>query len=237
MLQKFASPAEQTLAKGYVDALRQHHFEDLEKAMDPSIVGTMTRGTLAAMSSFIPMGEPQSITLVGAHRSILNDSTTVNTTYEYAFAGKLALVNLAIKTQADKSTIVGFSVVPQLKSLAEQNRFTLDGKTALHYVVLALTVLLPLLTLFVLVLCIRTPFEGRKWPWVVFVLVGFGKLSVNWVSGDWSFAPAVVQLFSASAFAPPYGPWTLSVSLPLGALVFLLMRSRLRASTAPVAAT
>ncbi len=228
LLQKFASSAEQAQAKGYIDLLRQQRFDDVEKAADSSIAGATLHGTLVAMAGFIPAGEPKSITLVGAHRSLMNDTTTVNTTYEYEFPDRWLLINVALKSQAGKTTIVGFSAVPQHKSLAEQNRFTLEGKTPMLYAILALSVLLPLFTLFALVLCIRTPFKGRKWPWVLFVLVGFGRLSVNWTSGDWSFAPVYFQLFSAGAFASPYGPWTLSIALPLGALIFLLKRSKLR---------
>jgi hypothetical protein len=47
---------------------------------------------------------------------------------------------------------------------------------------------------------------------------------VNWTTGEWDIAPLSVQLLSASAFAPLYGPWTVSVSLPLGALMFLIYR-------------
>ncbi len=229
MLQKFASPAEQVSAKGYINLLRARRFEDIEKIADPTIATASLHGTLQTMAGFIPAGEPKSITLVGAHRYTMGESTTVNLTYEYEYTGRLLLINVALKSQGVQSTIVGFNVVPQLKSLAEQNKFTLDGKTPLQYAILVLTALLPLFTLFALVVCIRTPFKGRKWPWVVLVLIGFGRLAVNWTSGDWSFMPLSVQFFSASAFAPPYGPWTLAVSLPLGALVFLLMRSRLRA--------
>jgi hypothetical protein len=54
-----------------------------------------------------------------------------------------------------------------------------------------------------------------------------GKFSVNWTTGQWAVSLTSVQLFCASAFAPLYGPWTIAVSLPLGALVFLLLRRRL----------
>ena len=231
MLQKLASPSEQTLAKRYIDLLRQQHFDDVEKAADASFADAGLHSRLAAMAGFVPAGEPKSITLVGAHRLLMDDATTVNTTYEYEFADRLLLFNIALKSKGDKTTIVGFNMVPQHQSLTEQNKFTLDGKAPMLYAVLALTVLLPLFTLFVLVLCIRTPLKGRKWPWVLFVIVGFGNLSVNWTSGDWSFLPVAAQFFSASAFAPPYGPWMLGVSLPLGALMFLLLRGKLRAGS------
>jgi hypothetical protein len=229
MLQKFASPAEQALAKSYIDALRQRHFADIVKAADPSMADAALDGQLSAWAGYVPAGEPKSVTLVGAHRLTADDATTVNMTFEYEFPGRWLLFNIALKSQAGKTTIVGFNALPQLKSLEEQNKFTLDGKTPAQYAFLALAVLLPLITLYALVLCIRTPLKGPKWPWLLFVVCGFGNFSLSWATGQWVFAPVAFQLFSASAFATPYGPWTLAVSLPLGAIVFLVLRKRLRA--------
>jgi hypothetical protein len=55
-------------------------------------------------------------------------------------------------------------------------------------------------------------------------LLGVGKFAVNWTTGQWGFMPLSFQLFSAGAFAPLYGAWTLSISLPIGAIWFLLRR-------------
>jgi hypothetical protein len=75
---------------------------------------------------------------------------------------------------------------------------------------------------------VRTKMPGRKWPWVLFVALGFGQLAVNWTTGEWALNLLSVQVFSASATAAPYGPWILAVSLPVGAIVFLLRRRALR---------
>jgi hypothetical protein len=66
----------------------------------------------------------------------------------------------------------------------------------------------------------------RKWLWVLFILAGVGKFAVNWTSGEWGIAPLSLQLLSASAVASLYGPWILSFSLPLGAIVFLVHAAR-----------
>lgn len=227
MIRKFASPADQALAKSYIDLLRQQRFEDIEKAVDPSIAGASLHETLVKMATLIPVGEPSTITLVGAHRINANDSSTINITYEYGFSGKWILTNVAVKSHIGKTTIVGFSVVPQSASLEEQNRFTLAAKSATQYLVFALSIVLPLFTLGALVVCVKTKFKGRKWPWVLFVVFGFGKLAVNWTTGDWGFAPLSFQLFSASAVAPFYGQWTFAISLPIGAITFLTLRRKL----------
>ncbi len=128
-------------------------------------------------------------------------------------------------------SIVGFNVTPEAQSLESQNRFTLSNKSALQYTVLALAPLAALLTLYALVVCIRTRLAGRKWPWVLFILFGFGNLSVNWNTGQWGLTPLALQLFSASASAQIYSPWNIAVSLPIGAICFLLLRQKLRAQS------
>jgi len=227
LLQKFASPEDQAVARGYIDLLRRQRFEDIEKATDPSIGGI--HNALVNMATLIPPGEPTSVTLVGAHQMNMADSSTVNLTFEYCFSGRWLLANVAVKKQGGKTTIVGFNVDPQPASLEDQNKFSLSNKTQIQYLLLALAIILPLLTLCVLVVCVRTKLRGRKWPWVLFIIFGFGKFAVNWTTGQWAFAPLSFQLFSASAFAPLYGPWTLAVSVPLGAITFLLLRRRLSA--------
>ncbi len=57
-----------------------------------------------------------------------------------------------------------------------------------------------------------------------------GLRPVSWATGQWGITALAAQLFSASAVAALYGPWMVSVSLPLGAALFLIYRRRLRDS-------
>jgi len=230
LIQKFAASEDQALARSYVDLLRQHRFDDIEKSMDPSLTGPSLNQTLSNMAGMFPPGEPTSVTLVGAQSFKTPDSSMVNLTFEYGFAGKWLVTNVALKKQGGNTTIVGFHVYPQTKSLEAQSKFTLKDKSPLQYAVLALIIVAPLVTLWSLVSCLRTKLKGRKWLWVLFIILGVGRLAINWTTGAWGFNPFYIQLFSASAFAPFYGPWTLGVSLPLGAIVFLLSRDKLRST-------
>src|SRR5437867_1269783 len=56
VLQKFASPEDQALARNYIDLLRQRRFEGIEKAADPSIGGPSLHDTLVKMAALIPPG-------------------------------------------------------------------------------------------------------------------------------------------------------------------------------------
>ena len=50
LLQKFASPAEQATAKGYIELLRSRDFAAIEAATDQSIKGPTFHTTLEAMA-------------------------------------------------------------------------------------------------------------------------------------------------------------------------------------------
>jgi hypothetical protein len=66
----------------------------------------------------------------------------------------------------------------------------------------------------------------KKWLWLIFIVVGIGKLFVNWTTGQVFFTPLAIQLPPAGANAQLYGPWLVYVSIPLGAIIFLIMRKR-----------
>jgi hypothetical protein len=50
------------------------------------------------------------------------------------------------------------------------------------------------------------------------------KFTLDWSTGQHEIGYYALTLFSAGASAQLYGSWVLSVSLPLGALVYLVRR-------------
>jgi hypothetical protein len=208
MLRKIAPQSEQDKARAYIEQLRHHDFASVEQAMDPSIAGDLKGGLLEKMADAIPAGEPTSVKLVGADQFSPNQvGTTLNLTYEFQFGDKFLLINVAKKTKDGVETIIGFRVQGLTNSLEAQNRFTLAGKSALQYGVLAAAVGAAIFTIVALAICIRTKIARRKWLWILFILFGFGKIMVNWTSGGWDFRVLNIQLFSASANANFFGPW------------------------------
>ncbi|HEY2345365.1 MAG TPA: hypothetical protein VGH80_05700 [Xanthomonadaceae bacterium] len=103
------------------------------------------------------------------------------------------------------------------------------GKSLVQYLVLTCAILAVLLTFYALLACVRTKLSGRKWPWILFILVGFGQVAVDWTTGAGNIQVLWIQLFSAGAVAQLHGPWIISASVPVGAIVFLLRRKKLSA--------
>lgn len=226
LVAKFASDDEQALAKSYIDRLRARDFEAIEKSLDKSLAGPNVRGNLQKMAASIPADEPRSVKLVGAHKHFQNGIRSLNTTFEYQFSEGWLLANVAIEERNGEKAITGLNVYPRTQSLEQENRFNIFGKQSTQYLILAGAIGAALVSLYALIACIRTKPLRRKWLWILFIVLGVGRFAVNWTSGEWSIVPISVQLLGAGATAAPYGPWIVSCSIPLGAIVFLFWRRR-----------
>lgn len=227
LLKRMTPSGDEKAAKSYIELLREHKFEQIEKDIDPEIKKPNLHDALVEMAKLIPVKDPTSVKVVGANTFKSPNVYKSNITFEYQFSDQWLLANVAIQNKDGVSTIIGFNVRSLPDSLENLNKFKLAGKSLLQYAVLAGTILIPLFSLYALVLCARTRIPKRKWLWIIFILFGIGKFAVNWTTGQWGFMPMSFQLFSAGAFAPLYGAWTLSISLPLGAIWFLLRRKML----------
>jgi hypothetical protein len=227
LIEELAPKAELAAANHYIDLLRQGQLFDIEADIDPSIRTEHIYGALARMAAAVPAGSPVSRKLVGSNTVVSPGATTANFTFEYEFPGRWLLINIAIQEKGGRHTILGFRVSRIQDSVEHMNRFTLAGKGPGYYLVLGLVLAAPLLSIFSLIACIRTKVRRLKWLWILFILFGFGIYSLNWTTGQTSYGILSFQLLSASAFRQLFGPWTLSVSLPVGAIVFLVVRGRL----------
>lgn len=221
--------ADQALALTYVDFLRQRNFDQLDRVVDASVRGPQLYDALLKNAASLPEEAPTSRKLVRAQISTDPNGTRTDLVYELGFSGKWVLANVAMLRKPDSVALVGLRILPEPESLEQRHAFTLAGKSAKHWAVLALAVAFPLLTLYALLTCLTTRLAGMKWPWVLFILLSFGRWSLNWTTGDTQFVPLSIGVFGASLTGQSFGAWTLSLSLPLGPLVFLLRKRALTA--------
>ncbi len=223
-LEKFTNDEEQARAIELIEMMRDGKVEELAPEFAPSLQSPQLRATLGKMSRMMPAGAPQKRSLIGAHININNGVRTSNLTYQYDFGDRWFMVNCAYVNSGPNAGIFGMQIVPLDARLEAKPKFSLRGKSGVHYATLAAAVLAILVTLAALVTCIRDRNLKLKWLWVLFILFGVMQFSLDWNSGGHEFAGYSALLFSASAFGMPYGSWTLSVALPLGAIVYLVRR-------------
>jgi hypothetical protein len=227
LIDKMIPKAEDAIARDYISLIQQHKIDEIEKHLDPKIVTPSTRESLEQMASLFPDGDPLSVKVVGVFFFYGPDAATTSLSYEYEFPDKWITANVVLRKVGEDSMIYGIHVTPLADSLEHTNRFTLTGKNPIQYFVLATAIFAPVITLVALIVCIRTKLKRRKWLWLLAIIIGFGKLSVDWTTGQWYISCLSFQLFSASFFGTPYSPWIVSVSIPLGAIVFLWNRNKL----------
>jgi len=228
LIKKMTPPEDAAVARSYIDMLRRNEFDLIEKDMDPDIKKPDLHDALVKMAALIPSEEPETIKVIGVNKLSENDLSSTNISFEYKFPSRWVLINVAVQKKGDVATIVGFNVRPIQDSLENLNRFTLVGKSPLHYAVLSTAALVSILSMCTLVLCMRTKLKKKKWPWLLFIILGVGQFTINWTTGQWVLTFFAVQLFSASVSSPTYSPWMISFSLPVGAVVFLLRLGKLR---------
>lgn len=228
LIDKLVPKEEVELAKDVIAQVAAREFDAVEKQLEPTLQGPQTRAKLEEMAAHIPAGEPKSVTTVGAFVSTNGDTKRYNLSFEYEYAASWMTANVVLQRQGNAVYILGANVNPMQQSLKETNRFTFEGKGAVHYVMFVLAVFVPLFTLYAVVRCIMSPIPRRKWLWVAFAALGLVRFSLDWTTGQLNVQTLSIYLFgSGFGRVGDYGPWILSVSIPVGAVVFLLRRRSL----------
>jgi hypothetical protein len=230
MIEDLVPDSKKQIAKHYIDLLIQKDFDPIVGDMDPKIKTENITETLTRMSNFFPNTGPLNRNLVGYNSSTFNNNPTqYNLTYQYGYGSKWLLVNVAFREiNENKREIFGFNVHELNESLQETNRFTFKKASISHYAFFLGCILIPTFILITLIACVRTKIEKRKWLWILLILIGFVECSINWTTGQIGFQPFYFQLFGAGATASSfYSPWILSVSIPIGAILFWIKRKSL----------
>lgn len=225
---------EMGFAKEYLQAFLDQDFDFILENSDQAITGKLTKQSLLETRNLFPLSQVISAKLIGSNVHMTDDTWQGTFNFEYEFKSEAvtelkpewAVFTIRVVKEDSKLRTLAYRFTRTIASQAEINGFELVGKSALYYLVLAATVLVFLFILVTLVVCIKTPIPRRKWIWVLFVLGGIGTFSLNWTTGAYTLKLIELRLFGVGFGASSeYSPWMISVSFPLGAIIFWLMRA------------
>jgi hypothetical protein len=156
-------------------------------------------------------------TLVGQHAKIIQASL------QYQLKEKWILVTIRFYQKNNAMQIIGIDVAKLINSLENINNVNFYHLTILQFILLSVTVIIPIFILSALVLCIRTPNLSRKWLWSAFILFGWMGFHFDWTAQSFAISPIGLQLLGSGYFrASCYSPLILSFSIPIGAIVFFV---------------
>ena len=228
-LEKFTPKEEVEFSKQFWALLQKRDFNAVEQKISPDIKTAGLRPTLDKMAAFFPKEQAKNINIVGCHIFTDKNLQRADITLQYEFPSEWLLTNLVLEKKGEVLLVKGMHVRPLPASLEIINQFTFQGKGVINYIFLSLAILVVSLIIIALVLCIKTPIPKRKWLWIIFILVGFVKVTLNWTTGELGITP-VSFLIPGSGIerSGPYVPWLLETSLPLGAILFLVKRKKWR---------
>lgn len=219
---------EMNFAKDFLTQIRERNFEYVLSFIDPVLSGKVSEEKLEEFAAYFPSGELLSVELIGSKVHTQNNTWHGNFSFEYEFESGWAIANTVMKQVAGETTVVAFNVYRTKASQEELNKFELTGKTAIHYTILILACAVPVFIFITLIYCVKTPMQKRKWLWILFILGGFGTISINWTTGLYEIKMLHYQLFGAAAgAASKFSPWVVTAGFPFGAIVFWYRRRSL----------
>lgn len=220
---------EVSAAKSYFDFVRTGHADVIENSFDPAFKDAHFALEITEMAATVPIENPSSVKTIFANPECAGNICVYSIMLEYTYPSEHLLFDVVLRKTGSQSSIIGMHVRIVPESVIEASEFKLSNKGTPQYTVLFTAILCAIFTLYELVLCIRSKIGPQKWLWAAFISIGISRLGVNWATGQIDFQLFAVQVLSVSAFAESYRPWIISVSLPLGAILFLLthtVRSR-----------
>ena len=237
-IEKFLPKDDDALARQFLELVRTGDFAIADKMLEPSLRGEKSEEGFYQLRSVLAHGEQLSFEPIGLNinsfSQLGSDSNKVKRTrisYQIHFADdKWAAGDVIIQYKSNSSTILSarFNLFPD--SLESLNRFTFSEKSIAHYLVFALVIALPVFIIYTLVVCARTPMLRRKWLWILFILFGYPMFQFDWTSGHFGVQLCSIWLLGGGVFsASTHSPWIFSFCVPLGAIVFWIVRHKLRA--------
>jgi len=227
MAAKFIPEEESKWAEEYISKLRDRDFEYVKSKLSEELKPKVTDELLLNMVAHFRTGELVSTNIIGSQVHVFNGVWQGNFTFELQFSDGWNLANAAFKKVNGEPEVIGINVYRTEASQKEINAFTFSGKSAVHFVVLVLAIVVPVFILITTIVCVRTPIQKRKWLWIIFILLGVSAIQLNWTTGQFGVQLIGVHLFGAAATsAGPYAPWVLSASIPLGAIIFWFRRKK-----------
>lgn len=226
-MEKFIPKQEAKMAEDYLTKLREKDFEYIKSKLSDELKSQVTDALLVDLAEYFRAGDLISTEIIGSQVNIFNGVWQGNFTFEYHFSNGWNIANAAFRKIDDKYEVIGLNVYQTKMSQKEFHAFSLSNKSILHYIILALAIIVPLFIAVSTYFCVRTPIPKRKWLWVIFVLLGVSAIKINWTTGQYAIQLLSVHLFGAAATAiSPHAAWVISASLPLGAIIFWVKRKR-----------
>lgn len=221
-------PGKEKEAREIYDQFARGDYAGFEARLSPEARASVTPADLqklyAMSKANVPTEPPKNVANVRwtASSGTKGSSYTLVDDYEYATKYIEVTIVLVRPIGASHDLVQGFNFNIVDKNKAADHDLT--PKTPLQFALAAVGAAILLVTLTALVQVFTRKGVKRRWLWLLFILVGFGGVKLNWGTGALvAFMPINFQLLSLGVFRglAITSPWIITFSVPVGALTFL----------------
>jgi hypothetical protein len=234
ILSKVAPPEADKYARAYFETMRAGTPEDAKRQLSPAVLQNQASmdSVQSLRQQFAAFGVLDSAKVTNGQLNFGSGSTPKRRVlmYELWGHGAIALAEIEIQEDVTGRSVNGLQIQPIAKSLEATNGFLTNAGPA-QVAVLLVAIGLTLFELATAVIVARTPMR-RRWLWALFALFGVGTFAMNWTTGAVSSNLFYVQFIGSIQRVGLAGPWFISVSFPLGAIVALRKRGQAITTTA-----
>ena len=230
-LARFVRPEDDAVARAYFDSIRTGRVDYALAALGPQAGGIRgERDSLVRLAAYLPAGPLDSVHIIGVNNFRSSSVDRSMLTYEYHSDQGWGAVSIVTTGGPTSRFVEGIHATRLTQSFEQANAFTFQGKSAGHYLMLALVLVCFSTAVWVAVLALRTTMN-RRWAWALLALVGAGTVMFNWTTGQVAFR-LLNLLFLDAAFGragSAAAPWILQAAFPIGALMTWRRIQRARA--------
>lgn len=229
-----AKPAD-NFSRTFIDKIISGQTESAFADIDPEVLNDKAKEFITNASRNINGATPKKYRVVetnwtSGYFTKTGKFTNYRLGYEYEFEKGNILFTTAIKEKDGKFSVMAFNGELLPAPLSELTKFTLTGKSVLHYIFLVFCVLVPLFILTTLIMMLFSKMTTKKkiiWTLII-LLVSLPKFVINWGNGQLDFSLLNISLLGSGFNKPTlYSAWLLSFHIPLGAIIFWFKRKSL----------
>lgn len=232
ILSRVAPPEADKFARDYLETMRSGSPEDATTRLSPPVLQNPASmdSVRSLRQQFTAFGVIDSARIVNGRVFLSHGSAPALRvlTYELWAHGAVALAEVEILEDGANRSINGLTLEPITEPLEVTNAFRHNMGPA-QLAVLLVAIGLALFEIATAAVVARTPMP-RRWLWAVFALFGVGSFAMNWTTGAVMPDLFSFQLIGSIQRVGFAGPWFISVSFPLGAIMALRNRRQALAS-------
>ena len=215
-------------ATGFITQIQNGNIDTCLTLVQPEMNNENGRQFLTNTYNNIQTFDLDSCLIINARKTSMmgeNGFTNYGIDYEYVIGDKFLYFTFGVREQNDNLMITAFDGRILDDSLSKAHAFSLKDKVFLHYLFLFFAISIPIFILISLIFVIKTKQLKKKWLWIIGVLFGFIKFSINWTTGQVGFSLINISILGAGySKSGNIAPWMLSFSLPIVAIIFWYKR-------------